>query len=603
MISHRAVALAGALLLLTSKSPAFAAQGCGLDEDHVHTVPWPEELGGAPSKMLAAALFQPNAQELLVLSDGQLSLVRDPMSAPRAILLATDVVDFTVVPPFGGLSRVAITTDEGLFLSTITSLDGTQGASLKFVSLVAAGDWRSADKLDAAGEDGTKALIVGVQGTNVLRGKVTSAGQFNPIASIPYGFAITHLAAADAHSAAGVEVAVGDDYSLSFYLEGSTTVSYVTPLVASTSFLQVARIPLGADVRDSFGIVERLPTTDAFRELVETTHSAPIYSGGLQVSHVDFGAIGTQTVVPFVAGPTDMVFATASDEFMALHGTAQVGSGMPFSFDFYDWALLDLGAQLEGALLTSTFSVADFDGDGDGDLAVWGDDEGSAFVALVRNDCSVEQTEATVEVLTPQIDPFLGEGGGGGGAPLTGETELGVDVQLEVRQPPVFDGEIPTHVQVKIYVREYYYYATAPYPIQPDVSPDVWWEDILVVTPGTTTPTVTPHTAELAFEPLQLPLSLATPPEQLFSDNTLLYVELVPQIRTGSGSGSQSGNLVQRANATIWVGSANELLMDQLICHQEYDEFSSEYCNDTGPQVTYVHRRKVLRNIPPVLNP
>jgi hypothetical protein len=604
MISHRAVALAGALLLLTSKSPALAAQGCTLGEDQFHTVPWPEELGGAPSKMLAAALFQPNAQELLVLSEGRLSMLRDPMSAPRAILLATNVRDFTVLPPFDGLSRVAITTDEGLFLSTITTLDGTQGASLKFVSLVAAGSWCNAVKLDAASDDATKALIVGVQGTNVLRGKVTSAGQFNPVASIPYGFAITHLAAADAHSAAGVEVAVGDDYSLSFYLESSTTVSYITPLLASTSFLQVARIPLGADVRDSFGIVERLPTTDAFRELVETTQSAPIYSGALQVSHADFGAIGTQTVVPFVAGPTDMVFATEGGEFMALHGTPQVGGGMPFSFDFNDWALLDLSAELDGALLTSAFSVADFDGDGDGDLAVWGDDEGSAFVALVRNDCSVEQTEATVEVLSPQVDPFVIDGeGGGGGAPLTGETEVGVDVQLEVRQPPVFDGAIPTHVQVKIYVREYYEYATAPYPIQPDVSPDIWWEDILVVTPGTTTPTVTPHTSELVFEPLQLPLSLATVPEQLFSDNTLLYVELVPQIRTGSGSGSQSGELVQRANATVWVGSANEALMTQLICRQEYDEFSSDYCTDTGPQVTYVHRRKVLRNIPPVLNP
>ncbi len=603
MISHRAVALAGAFLVLSSASTASAAQSCALDADNLHTVPWPEEFGGAPDKMASGALFEPNGMQLLALSNGVLSMVRDPLSTPRAIALAESVVDFTVLPPVDGVSKVAFVNENGLHLSSIAPCgdgEGDEGSTLEFSLLDTAAEWTVVTLLDSAAE-GSNVQIVGACGQSVLRGKFSEEWEFSEGVTLGLSFTVTHLAAADAHSNGGVEVAAGDAYSIGFYFQDSSSQSYVTPILAPTGFLQVARIPLGADVRDSFGILERHATTDSLRELVETTFSDPIYSGGLQVSSVDFGAIGTQTVVPFVLGPTDMVFSTTSGDFMALHGVPQLGSGMPFSFDFYNWALLDLASNLEGALLTSTFSVADFDGDGDGDLAVWGDDEGNEFVALVRNDCNVAQPAPTVEMLAPHSDPFLIDNGGG--SSITGEPDLGVDVTLEVRQPPVFDGAIPTHVQVKIYVREYHYAAGPPYPIQPEVSPDVWWEDILVVTPGTTTPTVTPHTAELLFAPVQLPMSLGAEPEQLYAENTLIYLELVPQIRTGTGSGAQSGSLVQRANATIWVGSANEQLMDQLICEQEFDEFSGPYCTDTGPHVTYVHRRKVVRYIPPVLNP
>jgi hypothetical protein len=596
MISNRAVALAGALFLLSSAPTAFAAQGCGPDSDQIVSVPWPQECGGVPTKMAAGALFEPNGMQLLVLSDGVLSMVRDPLSAPRAIVLAESVIDFVVLPTVGGVSRVAFVSEAGLHLSSIVSGGDSQGLTLGFSLLETDAEWGAVTLLDAAA-DGSNVQIVGARGATVLRGKLSDNGDFEAGVTLELGFTVTHLAAADAHSNSGVEVAAGDAYSLGFYFEDSSGESYVTPIVSTVGFVQVARIPNGADVRDSLAVIDRTSTSDILRELVEGTFSDPIGSGGLQVSHAAYHPVGIAAVSPFAVGPTDMLFASTGGDFMALHGIPQVGVYAPFAFDMSRWALLDLETPLGEAPLTSVFALADFDSDGDGDLAVFVEGGDGNFIAFVENHCEIDSATASVLAVNPETSPYSS----GGTSSFNSSDELGVDLTLEVRQPPVFDGEIPTHVQVKIYVREYYSYSSPPYPIQPDVLPDVWWEDILVVTPGTTTPEVTPHTAVLQFEPLLLPMSAE--PEQLNSDNTILYFELIPQRRTGTGSGAQSGELIQRGNPTIWVGSANEDLMRQLICNQEPDEFSEGYCNNTGPHVTYVHRHKVIRYIPPQTNP
>ncbi len=577
----RAAALLGTCAL------AAAQQPCVVTPSQVHTIPALADQGLEITKLRAGVVFTPGVNELLALQGTDLVLVRDAMSAPKLLVVANEVADFAVLPEIGGVSRVVVVGSEGLRISTVIDGGPDVGATLSFRTVLDA-SWEDVTMLDAARSDGP-IHIAGAAGATLRRAKWDPSG-FQTFTSLQADGSILKVALADEHSTAGVEVALHTPFGVSLYLE-SGAFPYVSYPADPASVVAVHRIPRGASVRDSVGVWVRTPAADLFAELVDGVFSPPIVGAAWRMHDVSYSAVGITYQPTISTLETDMVVLTQTNEFVALHGAQQAPGALPFVFDvgqfwFHSIPTLLGGANLDDLRLAS----ADFDGDGDGDVAIannWADDP---FFAFVRNDCTyadpapiLEPVEVELHSPTPMYN-FV---------PIN---ELGVSAGIGVRQPPIFNGTVPTHVRVKIYIREYYDTGLE----QPPVSPEVWWEDDLDVFANLQlSGSDAPHSAQIFFEDRPLPNSLISN-VQLNTENVLAYFEFVPLIKD-----QVSGVVIQRANATVWVGSMEPDLMSALICIDDFDDFSVFYppcgllASGSGQLITEMHRRKVIRPIPP----
>lgn len=598
MLNTHRIALAGAVALLSTA--ASGQTPCAVDPGAAHAVSLPQELAGAATKLRTAPLFTPGVHEFLALVGTRLILIRDAMSAPRPLVIAEDVRDFCVIPASGGRSAVAIVGDAGLLLSTPIELASPdEGQTLIFESVDAEAGWNHATRIEAAGPSQGVHLVACFE-NEVLHGLLEANGALVKLPTIDAGDFVSHLAVADAHSRSGAEIAVGMGSRIDLYFESyghsEPVVPYLSVYAVSNGFTHLSRVPLGADVRDSFGVNQTTAATDIFYEIAGTAVSDPIYGAHVRVNDVAFAPMGI-SFNPLVTLQTDMAIATDAGELVALHGVPQGAPGIPFVFDFAQISAVSVSTLLGGASVADLrVACGDLDGDGDGDFGLANNYGGVASFVFLRNDCSTREPVGQ-PIIAVAVDT-TGMAGDGNWS-----EEVGVIADLQVRQPPIFEGLVPTHVRVKVYVREFY--VGLPSEEQEPVSPAVWFEADLDAEPDTSTNPPAPFKALLTI-PIssELPFSLASPYAQLNTGNALLYFELVPMRKN-----PVNGEVIQRANATVWVGSENEALLRHLICDADPDEFSDLYdCGattgeDGGQLITEVHRRKVIRPIPPTTAP
>ncbi len=585
-----------AAALLGSCALAAAQQPCIVTPSQVHTVPLSDTPGSEITKLRAGVVLTPGVNELLALQGTNLVMVSDAMSAPRQVVVAADVVDFAVLPAVNGLSRVAVVGPEGLRISKERNDDTAAGATLGFET-VQGGDWKYVTHVDAAAS-GDVAHIVGAVGPLALRGKLES-GEFRELAPLEAGGEILKLALADAHSIAGLEIAIHTPNGIGFYLEASAF-PYLSVPASSGSAIGVDRIPRGAGVRDSFGVWMRTLATDYFVEIVDAQISAQIFGGPWLVHDVSYGAVGITFQPQISTLETDMIVVAQNNDLVALHGLAQTPAGLPFYLDATQFSVHSLPTLLSGVSLNNLrVACADFDGDGDGDIAIASSTSSAITISFVRNDCSYAAAHALVAPFTSSVQQIPPDS-------TPGMEFMGASTGLEVRQPPIFNGVYPTHVRARVFIREYYN-ASVP---QAPVSPDVWWDSTLLgdlpVLPNVAwAGSTAQHSAVLDFEDVQLPMSYVTSTLQLTVDNVVAYFEFVPLIKDSNGA------VVQRANATVWVGAVegSSGLVHRLICVDEPDEFSALYpCGSggedgTGQLITDMHRRRIIRPIPPTTVP
>ncbi len=586
--------LISAVAVLGSCSLALARQNCVVTTDQVHTLPLTSEEGMHVSKLRAGVVLTPGVNELLALEGTNLWLVRDVMSAPRRMLIASEVADFAVLPALQGVSRVIVVGPEGLRISSVIDDSSGAGSTLDFGTLLDE-FWDDVTLLECANA-GDATQIAGAAGSLLRRGK-WNGDDFQASNSLQAEGAITQIAVADGHSEIGVEYGLVTNAGMGLYFETSA-IPYVFLPAPAGSILSLSRIPSGAGVRDSFGLWVRDPVMDIFAEVVEAQFSPAIYSGGARVQDVSYGAIGITFQPQISILDTDMVVATQTNELVALHGIPQVPAGYPFWMDPTQFWTISVQALLpELDLADLRVACADFDGDGDGDLAIANNHSDDTCLAFVRNDCTYADAE-------PLVAPYIDE------TPpspdfLPSPFEMGVETPLEVRQPPIFDGVKPTHVRVRVMIREYYDGLPPGFTEMPPVSPEAWWEsapmDLAVLQDVALPGSTAPHSSYLSIsDTTVLPLSIVTQ-AQLTTANVLAYFEFVPMIKDANNV------VVQRANATVWVGavSSSSGLLQSLICEDEPDSFSALYpCSsftseDTGQLITEMHRRQVIRPIPP----
>jgi len=590
MIRSLSLVLLGAAFL--SAAPAGAQNApCAATGADLNEVALPSEYGTHVVKMRVGPVLEHGTNSVVALTDaGVLLLLRDAINSPALQPIAVGVTDFAIEAAPRGLARVFTVGLEGLKVSAITpGGDGTHGASLDFSSAVQTPDmWADATRIEVAHDAGWL-QIVAAAGANLLRGQWSlDNDEFIELSPTSAQADIEFLALADLTTSPGWELAFGTNALIELYesVDAESLPSpygSVAPLLGS--FIDVQRIPLGADVRDSLGLIERAAVTDVFRELSSTGMSAPIASGALRTSDVSYGAMDLAPGCTSNCLQTDLVLALTSGEMLVLNGQPQAAGGMQFGFDMFQLHYLNFAALLNDTTVSDTRTACgDLDGDGDGDLAYAALVGGVAKFVVVRNNCAVAESYTTpsAQITGPSAARFSVP------ATLVGATELRVALPVSVRKPSTFPAP-PSHARVRMFTRKYD--ETRPAHLQDPVSPILWYDRMLPL--SCPNPFVAGDVCPLQIDTgdQPLPVDFLDPNEQLNADNTLIYVEITPLLEVGE-------NEYLSALPTNWVGSFNTALVHALICVNEPDEFSGAFgCIGGAPMINELHRRKRIRPI------
>jgi len=542
-------------------------------------------------KMRVGPVLSLGTNSVIALTDsGVLLLLRDAVNAPVLLKISQGVADFAIATRPAGLAHVLTVGAEGLKLgAAVPGGDGTLGARVECFALpLAKGLWADATRIDVAHDDGSL-QIVAATSTKLLRGRWSLASErFDERDPLPTGGEIQFLALGDLNPLPGVEVAVGSNALVELY--DSLASETLRPPYASYapllgSFIDVQRIPFGADQRDSLGLVERGAATDFFRELSSTGMSDPISSAHLRASDVSYGALDLAPGCTSACPQTDMALAMTDGEILILSGHPQAAGGMQFSFDALQLYYLNLAALLHDATLSDLrVSCGDLDGDGDGDLACAARSSGAAKLVVVPNNCAVTANE-TVEPPTVQLGapsgPVFSVASG-----LVGASQLRVALPVSVRKPNSF-ADAPTHARVRMYTRRYHV-EEGP---QDPVSPFLWFDRTLLL--NCPSPFLPGEACTLQIDTgnQALPVNFQDPSETLSPDETLIYIEITPLLEV-------SEEQFISALPTNWVGSANPAIVYALRCTNEPDEFSFLcHVHSGAPLINEIHRRKRIRPI------
>jgi len=601
MRTNLLAALAGALTFFPTAATAQSL--CTVTDANMVKIPLPEAYGDTVIKLRAGPVLGAGRNDLVALTNsGALLLVRDGTAAESVVFLADEISDFAIATVVDQRAVVVAIGVNGLSIGAYHS-SSSVGQTLKFTNVSGTSNWGLATQIDAASEHGI-VQIAAAQGATLLRATFTPTNQaFVQLAPATVPAPIEFLAVADFYADAGVEVAVGSSSLLHFYkgLSSPTLAVAANPLapLPTASFIDVQRIPKGADARDSLGVLQSHPATDVFYEVTDAIDSqtgapapsAPIASGGLRHAAIAYGPIGLAPNCVSNCTPTDLVFVATTSDTILFQGDPQLAGGMQFSYDASQLSALNLGA-LVGQGTPSGLRVAagDLDGDGDGDLA-YAAEFGStgnrmAQFVLVLNHCAVLQTNDEAEVFC--VDAVT-DGGGASPAPA-----VRVTVGVRIPTPPTFP-QPPNRAQVTIYVREYSDTSGAT---NPPISPVV----LLSAKHDVAAP-VAPDlrgTLNLQTGDLPLPAPWLSPGGTLpLNDNqVLLYVQVTPILELpGVDMYGQSINFVGSTNAGLLTALCDELPVDELYDYCDND--ASLRCNgqDGAPLINELHRRKRIRPI------
>lgn len=563
---------------------ATAQSTCTVTTDQLVKIPLPIEHGEAVLKLLAGPVLAAGRSDIVALTDtGRLILVREGLTGETVQLLAEDIFDFAIAHVEGERARVVAVGAGGLYVGLYSETAGV--GTLSFGSPSAGGDWSFAAMVDAAGA-GSSIQIVAAKGTTIIRGAYdVSTEHFTEANSAVIGAPIQFLALADVYPDAGVELAVGSSSVLNFYkgLANPSMALAANPLtpLPTASFIDVQRIPKGADIRDSFGVVQRHPATDVFYELTSAIQastgapapSAPIATGHLRHAATAYRPMGLAPGCFSNCTPTDLVFVAATSETLVFQGDPQAVGGMQFSYDATQLSALNLSALVgQGTPSGLRATAGDLDADGDGDLAYaalfgTGPSAIPQFV-LVRNDCATIPQES---VETNCIDAE------GNGAPLT-QTFLGIETGLSIPQPATF----PTPANralIEVFVRQY---VADPIVLpQPEVSPVLFHSGRydLVVPPPPQPPPPGPSTQRSTLD-LSVPAQVLPGPwpspfgaNPMDADEVLVYMRVTPIL--------QRPNQVDLTGpASILVGSVNSQLLLELCNEMPLDDiYQASFCD------------------------
>lgn len=559
---------------------ATAQSTCTVTTEQLVTIPLPIEHGEAVLKLLAGPVLTAGRSDIVALTDtGRLILVRDGLTGENVQLLTDSIVDFAIADVQGGRARVVAIGDGGLYVGLYSETAGVE--TLSFESSSAGGDWSFAAMVEAAG-DGSSIQIVASKGTTIIRGAYDlSTEYFTEANSAVIGTPIQFLALADVYPDAGLELAVGSSSVLNFYkgLANPSMALAANPLtpLPTASFIDVQRIPKGADIRDSFGVVQRHPATDVFYELTSAIQastgapapSAPIATGHLRHAATAYRPMGLAPGCDSNCTPTDLVFVAATSESLVFQGDPQAVGGMQFSYDATQLSALNLSALVgQGTPSGLRVTAGDLDADGDGDLAYaalfgTGPSAIPQFV-LVRNDCATIPQES---VETNCLDAE------GNGAPLT-QTFLGIGVELSIPRPATFPAPA-NRALVEVFVRQY---LSDPGVLpQPEVSPVLFHSgryDLVVPPPPPPGSSTERSTLDLSVGG-QLPGPWPSPAsaDPMDAEEVLLYMRVTPIL--------QRPNQVDLTGpASILVGSINADLLLELCNEVPLDDiYQASYCD------------------------
>lgn len=135
------------------------------------------------------------------------------------------------------------------------------------------------------------------------------------------------------------------------------------------TFGAVERIPFGADVRDSIGVIKRAASTDVFREITNGTDSTPLATGYLRVADMTYGPVGLSTGCTSNCVPTDAQLAAVGGESLVFQRMAQTAGGPQVEFVPSQPSVFNMARLRCNAAITHIrAALGDLDGDGDGDV-------------------------------------------------------------------------------------------------------------------------------------------------------------------------------------------------------------------------------------------
>lgn len=202
------------------------------------------------------------------------------------------------------------------------------------------------------------------------------------------------------------------------------------------TFGAVERIPFGADVRDSIGVIKRAASTDVFREITEGPDSTPLATVYLRVADMAYGPVGLSTACTSNCVPTDALLAAVGGESLVFQSMAQTAGGTQFEFVPRQPSVFNMARLRSNAVITQMRAApGDLDGDGDGDVL---------YAAPFKGETQFVAIECTGSVNDPNLTNNVDVDADGVKFDTQGPaTSVEVEITALVRQPTTWTAPLP----------------------------------------------------------------------------------------------------------------------------------------------------------------